>query len=173
MSIQLFQGLIQELVLRLQQNSLNRMFFQITIADMLTVISIAAAAAYYIMDRRRARKVATMSAYSELQNSVFRELNRWSPSEIRSAASNNQSDVYKTLGEHLAKIEFFCVGINQKIYDFDVFYSISHGYFDKGGTLYYRLIPLLERKLEIAGQDHFQNIHIVWKKMDSRSRRRL
>ena len=142
-----------------------------SIADILTLISILIAVYHYIKDKRRENKYATMMAYQDLQNKVFDELNRWSPLEIKEATQNRTSDAYKTLGEHLSRIEFFCVGINQKIYDFDTFYAIAHGYFDKGGMLYQRLYPILEKKLEGASEDHYQNIHKVWKEMEEKSQR--
>ena len=50
--------------------------------------------------------------------------------------------------------------------DFNTFYQVAHGYFDGArGTLYNRIIPILEAKTLNAHEDYFSNIHWVWKKM--------
>lgn len=72
-------------------------------------------------------------------------LNKKTPSDIREVCEAKQSDSYKDLGAALARIERFCVGLECKIYDLQVFYKIAQGYFDKG-TLYQRIAPILESK---------------------------
>ncbi len=139
------------------------------IADVATVIAVLIAAYQLYSDRKIARKVATLDAYDKLQKDSFDVLNKWMPNEISDACENKQSDAYKELSSALARIEFFCAGIIHNVYDIDIFYDMAHGYFDEGGTLYRRMIPLLESKLQTADKDYFENIHNVLFKMKKKT----
>ena len=119
-------------------------------------------------DRKRSRQMATLEAYEKLQTEAFDVLNKWRPSEITEVCKDRQSDTYKDLSAALARIEHFCVGLNNKVYDMKIFYKIAHGYFDEGGSLYRRILPLMENKLASAKEDYFKNIHDVWKAMKKR-----
>ena len=143
------------------------------ITNILTGASIITAAVWYIFDRIRGNRIATLEAYDRLQREVLDEINLWSVSEIREAMEDRQSDAYKKLSAMLARIEHFCAGINTKIYDFDIFYSVAHGYFDYdngNGMLYRRIIPIIERKSEESKEDYFANIHKVWDKMEKKAK---
>ena len=61
-------------------------------------------------------------------------MNQYTPAEIRKIAMDNRGNQYKEVSGLVARIEHFCVGVNQKIYDFDTVYELAHGYFD-GDTL--------------------------------------
>ena len=139
------------------------------IADIATVLAVVVAVYQLRIDLTRKRRVSTLEAYDILQREAFDTLNKWSPKEIKEACENRQSDAYKDLSVALARIEHFCVGINHKVYDIDIFYDISHGYFDEGGALYRRMMPILESKLSVAKEDYFKNIHIVLAEMKARS----
>lgn len=139
------------------------------ITDIATLLSVGLAVIQYFKSIKRENQKATLEAYERLQTEVFNEMNMWSRDEIREAVEDNTSDAYKRLGNMLARIEHFCTGINKGIYDFDTFYDIAHGYFDEGGMLFARIMPILEKKLENASEDYFRNIHKVWKRMDKRA----
>ena len=139
------------------------------IADVFSVAAFLFGIYQYRKEKKRENKMATIEAYTDLQRDVFSVLNKWRPSDIRETVLDNKSSAYKDLSNYLARIECFCAGINHGIYDFDAFYDVAHGYFDKGGSLYRRLFPILEKKLDSAREDYFQNIHKVWKRMDERS----
>ena len=127
----------------------------------------------YFKDRKRNTKKDTLDAYSTLQKETFNKINPWLPSEIKSVTEDATSESFKELSGYLADIERFCVGINEGIYDFDTFYLLAHGYFDsEKGLLKPRLIPIIEKKLEISDKNYFSNIHEVWRKMDERSLKR-
>ena len=140
------------------------------ISDIVTVVAFIIGIFQYRKEKARENKISTIAAYTELQKDVFAELNNWRPADIREAVKDSRSVAYKELSNHLARIECFCAGINHGIFDFDAFYDVAHGYFDKNGSLYRRLIPILEKKLDGANEDYFQNIHLVWEKMDERLR---
>lgn len=145
------------------------------IADVATAISLIFAIYTYKKDaeKRRAEehrkaKQDTIEAYKDLNNTTFSKLNAWKPADIKAAAEDRTSPAYKELGTYLADIERFCVGITEDIYDFDTFYKLSHGYFDSDWGLKKRLMPLLEKKLDRAGEDYYENLHKVWKMMEER-----
>ncbi len=139
------------------------------IADVATPISVVVAVVCYLLDRKRTNKAATLEAYAHLQDFVFDELNHWMPKEIEEAMEDPRSDAAKTLSSYLARIELFCTGLNNHIYDFNVFYSVAHRYFDEG-TMHNRIIAIIEAKSENSEKDDFANIHEVWKKMNMRRR---
>ena len=135
------------------------------VANIATVIALGLAVYQLCSEHRRTRRLATLEAYEKLQKDSFDILNKWSPKEIKEACENRQSDAYKDLSAAIARIEQFCAGINFEIYDLDLFYEMSHGYFDEGGTLFVRMMPILASKLENSKEDYFKNIHKVWHRM--------
>ncbi len=136
------------------------------IASLIAAAGVCFGFCSYWRDSRRKAKIDTLEAYRVLQATTFSRINEWAPSEIREAAENKQSSAYKELSVYLAEIERFCIGINNKIYDFNTFYQIAHGYFDSNWGLKSRLAPILAAKLERADMDYFENLHKVWKRMD-------
>lgn len=70
----------------------------------------------------------------------------------------------------MARIEHFCVGLNQKIYDFDTVYELAHGYFD--GSLKIRIKPILDKKQKNTAHDYYANIHGVLAKMEQETKKR-
>ena len=124
---------------------------------------------------KREKKQATLDAYNKLQAEVFDVVNGFEPRKIREAYENRDREIITTMDSALARVEHFCVGLETGIYDFDTFYSLSHGYFDqwddgrKRGKLYNRLLPVLEVKSADPKEDYYQNLHAVWMKMEKRS----
>lgn len=138
------------------------------IAIVVSVCSVLFSAFTYVITMRRDRKQATLDAYNCLQEQVFDLLNQYTPSEIREIAKNNRSSEYKTVSSLAARIEHFCVGVNQKIYDFNTMYELAHGYFD-AAFLKARIEPLLEKKHQNTSYDYYANIHSIWAKMEQRT----
>lgn len=79
-----------------------------------------------------------------------------------------KSAEYKVLSGYLARIEHFCVGLNEKVYDKNVFYKLAHGYFD-GYILYRRIEPILMSKKN--AEQYYSNTYSVleWMKKKSKS----
>lgn len=115
------------------------------VALVISLISGGFAAFTFWWTSRRDRKHATLEAYNRLQAEVFDKLNTYTPAEIRDICLDTKSPEYKLLSGYLARIEHFCVGLNENIYDKKTFYSLAHGYFD-GNQLRKRIEPLLEAK---------------------------
>lgn len=110
-----------------------------------SIISTAFGVITFLWTIRRDRKQATLEAYNRLQNEVFDRLNTYLPAQIREISLDTKSEDYKKISGYLARIEHFCVGINERIYDRNVFYSLAHGYFD-GNQLRKRIEPIIETK---------------------------
>ena len=104
-----------------------------------------------VTDKKKTRQLATMDAFEVLQKEALTVLNHADLKDLREAKKG--SDDYRTYGEALARIEHFCVGLNEKVYDKGIFYQIAHNYFDRG-TLRDRMDILMDKK----GKEHYENI---------------
>ena len=123
---------------------------------------------------RRDRKQATLDAYNQLQDQAFDKLNLYSPAAIRKIAEEPKSEEYKIISGYIARIEHFCVGVNQNIYDRKTVYALAHGYLD-GNMLQSRIEPIIEKKHINATEDYYENIHTIiqWmKREESKSKRK-
>ena len=117
---------------------------------------------------RRDRKQATLDAYNTLQNEAFDKLNPLMPSEIEEIMKHTTSKEYNEVSGYIARIEHFCVGVNQEIYDRKTVYELAHGYFD-GKKLRSRMEPVIDQKNQGADKDYYENIHKVLAWMDRES----
>ena len=109
----------------------------------------------FIWTKVRDRKQATLEAYNRLQEQVLDHL-------------NTRSEEYKQISAYVARIEHFCVGVNQKIYDRNVVYELAQGYLD--GTIKSRIEPMIEKKSRF-GHDYYANIHqfsIGWRRHEKK-----
>ena len=97
------------------------------IAIVLSVISGGFSLYSFVWTARRDRKQATLDAYNQLQEQAFDKLNTYAPAAIREIAKDSKSEQYKTVSGYIARIEHFCVGVNQKIYDRKTVYELAHG----------------------------------------------
>ena len=119
------------------------------VAIVLSVISGVFSYYTFYWTAKRDRKHATLEAFNRLQAEVFDNLNKYTHAEIREICVRTQSAEYKTISGYLARIEHFCVGINEKIYDRDTFYALAHGYFD-GNQIRGRIEPIITFKNQIS-----------------------
>lgn len=114
------------------------------------------------------RKKDTLDAYNALQSQAFDELNQIMPKEISEIVKHPTSQKYKELSGYIARIEHFCVGVNQNIYDWETVYALAHGYLD-GNQILSRISPLIDRKNK-SGVNYYENIHAVLKRMNEKTR---
>lgn len=140
------------------------------IAIVLSVISGGFSLYSFVWTARRDRKQATLDAYNQLQEQAFDKLNTYSPAAIREIAKDSKSEEYKTVSGYIARIEHFCVGVTQKIYDRKTVYELAHGYFD--GAVRDRIEPIIERKNQ-SGIDYYGNIHSVYGWMEEETQKRM
>lgn len=115
------------------------------VAIAISLISGGFALYTFFWTAKRDRKQATLEAYNRLQTEVFDNLNLYKPAEIRSICEDVASEEYKIISGYVARIEHFCVGLNTRIYDRNIFYALAHGYFD-GNQLRKRIEPMLNAK---------------------------
>ena len=97
----------------------------------------------------------------------------YTPSEMKEIAKNPRSEKYKTVSAYAARIEHFCVGINQRIYDKKVLYELSRGFFD--GTIQKRIEPILIRKSADSKEKFYSNTQkvLAYMKIESEKRKNL
>ena len=141
------------------------------IAIVLSVISGGFSLYSFVWTARRDRKQATLDAYNQLQEQAFDKLNTYAPAAIREVAKDSKSEEYKTVSGYIARIEHFCVGVNQNIYDRRTVYALAHGYLD-GQVLKRRMEPIIDKKQIGASEDYYENIHAVLSWMEKESQKR-
>ena len=117
------------------------------------------------------RKRDTLDAYNTLQEQALDHLNYYMPAQIAEIAKDSRSDAYKKVSAYIARIEHFCVGVNQNIYDRKTVYELAYGYLD--GVIKKRIEPVIEKK-NTFGHDYYANIHQVydWMAKETENRKR-
>lgn len=127
------------------------------VAFAISVLSGGFALYTFYWTANRDRKQATLEAYNRLQAEVFDHLNTYRPEDICRICADRKSEEYKKISGYLARIEHFCVGLNEGIYDKATFYALAHGYFD-GPQIRRRIDPLICTKNSAgAGREVFYN----------------
>jgi hypothetical protein len=127
----------------------------------------------YIRTVRHDRKQATLEAFNRLQAEVFDPLNKIQPKEIAELAQHPRSEDYKTVSGYLARLEHFCVGVRQNIYDKKTVYELAHGYLD-GNVIKRRIEPFLEQKNKHTeeNEEYYANTRAVLRWMDQETVKR-
>lgn len=137
-----------------------------------SVVSFAFSLFTYFRTIIHDRKKATIDAFNVLQEQVFDQINQYTPKEIIEYAKCPTDKQYKILSGYLARIEHFCVGVENNIYDKKTVYELAHGYLD-GKALWSRLSPMMEAKnYDFQKEDYFENIHKIMKWMEKETERR-
>lgn len=139
------------------------------LAMVISVISGGFALYTFIWTARRDRKQATLDAYNQLQEQALDHLNYYMPAQIGEIAKDPRSEEYKKISAYIARIEHFCVGVNQKIYDRKTVYELAHGYLDS--SIKKRIEPIIEKKNKF-GHDYYANIHQVYDWMEAETEKR-
>lgn len=139
------------------------------IAVVISAISIFWTAITHVQMLRRERKQATLEAYNRLENEALEPLDKYEPKQIREIAKNNRSEEYKTVSALIARVEHFCVGVNDGIYDERVLYQLAHGFLD--GRIMNRIQPMIESKEKNTSEKYFENIEKVINDMELKSKK--
>lgn len=84
------------------------------IAIVISVISGGFALYTFFWTAARDRQQATLDAYNQLQEQALDHLNLYRPSNIKEIVKDRRSEEYKRLSAYVARIEHFCVGVNQE-----------------------------------------------------------
>ena len=125
----------------------------------------------YRRDVEHNRKRDTLDAYNRLQNEVFDKLNSYLPSDIVEICKHPKSEEYNIIGAMVARIEHFCVGVKNDIYDKKTVYELAHGYFD-ASKLRSRIDPIIDRRNRNPNEDYYCNIHWMLTWMDDENQKR-
>ena len=146
---------------------------EFTPVDVITIAFSVIAAVFSLITYRKSivhdRQQATLDAYNQLQEQALDHLNYYVPTQVAEIAKDPRSDEYKKISAYIARIEHFCVGVNQKIYDQKTVYELAHGYLD--GGIKKRIEPIIERKNRF-GHDYYANIHKVYAWMEQETEKR-
>ena len=146
---------------------------EITVVDFITIgFSVIAAAFTQITYRKciiHDRQQSTLDAYNQLQEQALDHLNYYVPTRVAEIAKDPRSEEYKKISAYIARIEHFCVGVNQKIYDRKTVYELAYGYLDS--SIKKRIEPIIEKKNKF-GHDYYANIHQVYDWMDAETEKR-
>lgn len=146
---------------------------EFTPVDLISIGFSVIAAVFSLITYRKSivhdRQQATLEAYNQLQEQALDHLNYYVPTQVAEIAKDPRSDEYKKISAYIARIEHFCVGVNQKIYDQKTVYELAHGYLD--GGIKKRIEPIIERKNRF-GHDYYANIHKVYAWMEQETEKR-
>lgn len=146
---------------------------EFTPVDLISIGFSVIAAVFSLITYRKSivhdRQQATLDAYNQLQEQALDHLNYYVPTQVAEIAKDPRSDEYKKISAYIARIEHFCVGVNQKIYDQKTVYELAHGYLD--GGIKKRIEPIIERKNRF-GHDYYANIHKVYAWMEKETAKR-
>lgn len=146
---------------------------EFTPVDLISIGFSVIAAVFSLITYRKSivhdRQQATLEAYNQLQEQALDHLNYYVPTQVAEIAKDPRSDEYKKISAYIARIEHFCVGVDQKIYDQKTVYELAHGYLD--GGIKKRIEPIIERKNRF-GHDYYANIHKVYAWMEQETEKR-
>lgn len=128
----------------------------------------------YKAEKLHDKRKDTLDAYHNLQNEVFDKMfPKYSKDIIQDISKHyrTKNEEYRELSTYLAKIEHFCVGVVYEIYDWEIVYELSHGFFDE--KIRDVIKPLMDRKISFSVHDPFENTRKVYMLMDQETQKRL
>ncbi len=122
------------------------------IAIVISALSLILTIIHIFISRVHDRKKDTLDAYNQLQVQALDILNGYTKSEIEQLKRSNKNEDYRIVSSCLARVEHFCVGINQKIYDRGVLEELAGPYFL---SIYKKLRPIIDKKHEGFNNKNF------------------
>lgn len=108
------------------------------------------------------RKKDTLDAFNVLQQQALDPLQSYTRARIREIAEDSRSEEYRIVSTYLARIEHFCVGVEQKVYDQRIVWELSEGFLNRG--VYEKLKPIIEHKNQ--QKNYYRNFLAVVEKMN-------
>ena len=128
----------------------------------LSVIAFGFSLLTYVKTLRHDRKKDTLDAFNVLQQQALDPLQSYTRAQIREIAEDARSEDYRLVSTYLARIEHFCVGVEQKIYDQRTVWELSEGFLNRG--VYEKLKPIIEHKNQ--QKNYYRNFLAVVEKMN-------
>ena len=99
------------------------------IATIISIISLIVSVITRIKSSNRERKQITIDYYLKLQKHLY-AVYEYPDEEIETYVYKSDSNEYKMLSACLAQLEIYAAGVKTKLFDFNVFYQLGHGYID-------------------------------------------
>lgn len=113
------------------------------------------------------KKQSTLEAYNRLEAEALEPLDKLMPATIKEIVHNPRSEEYKKVSVYVARIEHFCIGVEENIYDFDVMYKLGHGFLDV--RILNRIEPIIAKKNSRSEEDYYANTNAVIRRMKIRN----
>lgn len=138
------------------------------ISILLSIVSLIFAVFTYYRTLIHDKKKDTLDAYNCLQEQALDKLYSIRPADCKEIALHPRSEAYKEVSRYIARIEHFCVGVKQNIYDKEVVYELAEGFLN--GAIRERIEPIIERKNNRSdtSKDFYENTHFVMDELDKR-----
>lgn len=124
----------------------------------------------YKKDTKRKAQQDTIDAYIRLQKEVLSQISKLRPKEVKLFCNNTTCEQYKIFTEYLIEIECFCIGLEEGIYDKEVFFSLAKDYFNnKKGAIRPKMEIMIEKKKNLYhnADQYFKNLESIWSQMDA------
>ncbi len=139
------------------------------IAIIISAISLILTVINFFISRRHDRKQATLDAFNTLQEQALDVLNGYTKKQLQELKRSNQDEDYRRVSSCLARVEHFCVGINQGIYDKDVLWELAGPYIV---AIFHKLEPMIEKKqIGHSEQRFYANFEKVAAYMEKRNKK--
>lgn len=142
--------------------------------DILTLVLAATALIVSVFTYQKTvvhdRKRDTLDAFNTLQEQALDFINDYTATEIKAIIDSGSKEMQRKLGKWLARIEHFCVGVNEGIYDKKTVYELAHGYLDL--NIWYKLQPLISKKQNGKSEVYYANFEAVVKWMKAESEKK-
>ncbi len=129
------------------------------LAILISAISLMLTIINFFWSIKHDRKKSTLEAYNQLQEQALDILNKYTKTQIENLKRSNKDNDYRIVSSCLARVEHFCVGIRQGIYDANVLYELSGIYFV---SIYEKLKPIIDKKQKgFDNQKFYENFEKV------------
>lgn len=141
------------------------------ISILISVVSLVFAVFTYYKTLVHDKKKDTLDAYNCLQEQALDKLYAsYKPADCKEIAQHPRlhAEEYREISRYIARIEHFCVGVKQDIYDKEVVYELADGFLN--GAIRERIEPIIARKNDRTdnSKDFYENTHFVMTELDKR-----
>lgn len=116
------------------------------------------------------KKKDTIDAFNTLQCQALDKLNNFTDKDIERIATYQYSrnieekKQYREISGYMARIEHFCVGVVNDIYDEEIVHQLAHDYFEK--AIKRRIQPMLSKK-NTDKENYYKNTERVFEMLEN------
>ncbi len=137
-------------------------------AIVISVVSLVLTVMHFFWSSIHERKKLTLEAFNILQEQALDILNEYTKSQIKELKRDNTDESFRQVSGSLARIEHFCVGINEDIYDKGVLYKLAGPYFLNN---YDKLKPIIVKKQVGFDERFYDNFEKVVTELKKRKKK--